>query len=153
MRRLRLSSALTIAVLTLSACASSEREPSTEATSTPPSNSGSTSGSTPSGTPSTPTPSDPTPSPDGPATPTVEVRIAGERVTPNAEQLDLTAGETMVFEISSDRAGELHVHSKPEQYVKIAAGRTRADITIDTPGSVKVEEHDTNAVVAIVDVR
>jgi hypothetical protein len=83
----------------------------------------------------------------------VSVRISGDRVTPNAAQLDLASGEPVVFDIESDRAGELHVHSKPEQYVEFGEGGTRAEISIDTPGSVEVEEHDTSAVVAILEVR
>jgi len=67
--------------------------------------------------------------------------------------VDLAIREELVFEIVSDRPGELHVHSKPEQYVQFDAGRTRAVISMQIPGSMQVEEHDTSAVVAIVEVR
>ena len=154
MQRVRLSSTVMIAVLMLSACTSGEDEPATDSTraSTPtpeptPEASASESAS------ASASPSDSTTAPEEPAAPTVEVRISGTRVTPNAEQVDLSTGESMVFEIVSDRAGELHVHSKPEQFVKFGTGTTRAEISMDTPGSVKVEEHDTSAVVAIVEVR
>ncbi|WP_231252727.1 hypothetical protein [Nocardioides furvisabuli] len=58
-----------------------------------------------------------------------------------------------MIEIQSDRAGELHVHSTPEQYVEFDAGRTSAQLVIETPGSVEVEEHDTSAVVALIEAR
>jgi hypothetical protein len=139
-QRMRLSSLVVIAALMLSACTSGEDE------STPrPSSSNSTS--------SGPSSSGSTPSPEEPAAPTVEVRIDTERVTPNADQVDLSVGESLTFEIVSDRAGELHVHSKPEQYLEFNEGRTQSQVSIETPGSVKVEEHETGAVVAIVEVR
>lgn len=148
MQRLRLSSIVVVAVLLLSACTSGVDEPATSGASTPaPTTESSPSDTTPSA------PSEATPSPEEPTAPTVRVQIADERVTPNAEQVDVSMGETLVFEIVSDRPGELHVHSKPEQFVEFGEGRTRAEISIRTPGSVKVEEHDTSAVVAIVEVR
>lgn len=149
MHRLRLSSAVLAAVLTLSACGSSEGQPGDDAGSTPsaPESAATSSES------ATAAPNDPSPSPQKSTVPTVEVRIIGDRVTPNAEQLELTSGETMRFEIVSDRAGELHVHSKPEQYVEFGEGRTREEISVDTPGSVQVEEHDTSVVVAVLEVR
>lgn len=148
MRRVRLSSTVMVAVLLVSACASAEDQPATNGASAPaPTGKSSSSNATPSA------PSEAAPSPEEPTAPTVGVRIADERVTPNAEQVDVSVGETLVFEIVSDRPGELHVHSKPEQFVEFGEGRTRAEISITTPGSVKVEEHDTSAVVAIVEVR
>lgn len=149
MQRLRLSSTVMAAVLLLSACTSGEDEPAAtgEASTAAPTGESSSSEAT------SPTPSEATPSPQEPTAPTVGVRIADERVTPNAEQVDVSVGEALVFEIVSDRPGELHVHSKPEQFVEFGEGRTRAEISIRTPGSVKVEEHDTSAVVAIVEVR
>ena len=79
--------------------------------------------------------------------------ITGDRVTPNAVVVDLSVGDPLRFEFKTDRAGQLHVHSKPEQFVDFGAGRTVKEITIETPGSVEVEEHDTGAVVAIIEVR
>ncbi|MGK2874404.1 MAG: hypothetical protein ACSLEW_02030, partial [Nocardioides sp.] len=90
---------------------------------------------------------------ESPAGPRIEVRIEGDKVAPNAEKLSIAVNETLVWNITSDRAGELHVHSKPEQYVEFGEGETRAEMTIETPGSVEVEDHETSAVVAILEVR
>lgn len=145
-----------VAVLTLSACSGGEEQPGDSApertSSTPidgraeqPGDSGQT--PTPTASPSTP------PAEAESAAPSIEVRINGEKVAPNAEELSLGVGETMVWEIVSDRAGELHVHSKPEQYVEFGDGETRAEMTVETPGSVEVEDHETGVTVAILQVR
>ncbi len=41
----------------------------------------------------------------------------------------------------SDREGELHVHSSPEQELAYEAGTTELDVTIDKPGIVEIEDH------------
>lgn len=157
MQCLRLGFTATIVVLMFSGCAANDDERAATGSSAhaprPESPSGATSSKLSPSTSSIPSPSKPTSSSEEPAAPTIEVRIPNERVTPNAEQVDLSVGETLVFEIVSDRAGELHVHSAPERYVEFGEGRTGAEITIMTPRSVKVEEHDTSAVVAMVEVR
>lgn len=117
---------------------------------------------TPTSSASTSTSSTPTPSPSSsatdekepaPAGPVLSVTIDGEDVGPNAEEIDLGTGDELTIDIRSDRAGELHVHSTPEQFVEFDAGTTRARLVIETPGSVEVEEHDTSAVVALITVR
>jgi hypothetical protein len=148
-QHVRLSLVAVCASIVLTACASGTEEPSRSTDAPAPSASASGS-STP--TP-TPTPSETTPSPEERAVPTVEVGITGDRVTPNAVVVDLSVGDPLRFEFETDRAGQLHVHSKPEQFVDFGAGRTVKEITIKTPGSVEVEEHDTSAVVAIIEVR
>ncbi|UMG92253.1 hypothetical protein [Nocardioides sp. TF02-7] len=72
---------------------------------------------------------------------------------PNAEQITVSAGDPITITLETDRAGELHVHSKPEQYVEFEAGRSTKELTIRTPGTVEIEEHDSEAVVAVVEVR
>jgi hypothetical protein len=100
---------------------------------------------------STPTPTT-TPSPSEPAGPMLAVEIQGETVRPNAVEIRLDVGEPLAMTFDTDRAGELHVHSKPEQYVEFEAGTSTRELVVETPGSVKIEEHDTGAVVAVVEV-
>lgn len=85
--------------------------------------------------------------------PVLTVTIDGEVVSPNAEEIELSTGEKLLVEIDSDRAGEIHVHSAPEQFIEYAEGTTNGEIVVNTPGSVEVEDHDTSAVVALVEVR
>ena len=44
--------------------------------------------------------------------------------------------------INSDAAGELHVHTTPEQEIAYDAGTSTHEMTFDRPGIVEVETHD-----------
>lgn len=140
-----------VAITALAACSSTDTPP--EPTSEPTSE---TSSATPS-TSTTPTPTESAPAtPDEestPAGPSLSVTIDGDEVQPNAQEIDLKVGEKLTIEFQSNRAGELHVHSTPEQFVEFGAGATSAQLVIETPGTVEVEEHDTSAVVALIEVR
>ena len=131
----------------LAACSSTDRQPRADTHHT--SSSASTS-STPTPSPSPSATAEEEPAPAGPV---LSVTIDGQDVGPNAEEIDLDTGEKLTIDIQSDRAGELHVHSTPEQFIEFDAGTTSARLVIETPGSVEVEEHDTSAVVALITVR
>ena len=73
--------------------------------------------------------------------------IRGGSVEPLAQSLKAEVGETVTLGITSDRAGELHVHSTPEQYEEFGAGRSKVEMTFDKPGAVDVEEHESGALV------
>lgn len=92
------------------------------------------------------------PSTTKPAGPALAVTVKGDAVGPNADEISLKVGEPLTITFSADRPGELHVHSKPEQYVEFAAGKSDKRLVISTPGTVEIEEHDTGAVVAVVEV-
>ena len=77
----------------------------------------------------------------------VDVTVAGNDVTPVAQSVELGVGETLLLEINSDRAGELHVHSSPEQFADFEAGASELDFTFDKPGSVDIEEHESGALI------
>jgi FtsP/CotA-like multicopper oxidase with cupredoxin domain len=84
--------------------------------------------------------------------PQLTITFDGEEVSPNAEEIHLGTGEKLRVEIDSDRAGELHIHSAPEQFVQFAEGTTDSEIVVNNPGTVEVEDHDTSAVVALIEV-
>ena len=116
--------------------------------------------SSPSASASSPSPSEKEPRPGKDTSPpapvdevVVDVTIAGGEVTPVAQEVQLGVGETLLLEVSSDRGGELHVHSAPEQFADFEAGASRLDFTFDKPGSVDVEEHASGALVVRVLVR
>jgi hypothetical protein len=88
------------------------------------------------------------PKPEEPQGPVLEVAIDGDEVSPNSQRIELARGEPLVIEFRSDRAGELHVHSKPEQFVDFPAGSSTRELVVDVPGVVEVEEHETGIVVA-----
>lgn len=78
----------------------------------------------------------------------LEVTVSGGEISPMAQAVEIGVGEPLVLRIDSDRSGELHVHSTPEQMVEFASGTSRHELTFDQPGSVDVEEHESGALVA-----
>ena len=80
------------------------------------------------------------------------ITIEGDRVEPNAKPLEASAGEPIRIRIRSDRPGELHVHSAPEQTIDFDAGISTEDLVVETPGLVHIEEHASGVAVARVDV-
>jgi cytoskeletal protein RodZ len=87
------------------------------------------------------------------AGPALEVEVEGDEVKPVAEQVDLAVGERLTITVTADRAGELHVHSDPEHSFAFGPGTKTFRLTIATPGSVDIEEHESEALVARVLVR
>lgn len=135
----RLAPLALVLALGLSACGGSDDDGGTAT----PSDSGSTSSSgSDSGSGST-------------SSDAVEVTVTreGDTFTPNGERVDLAIGQTLDLTITSDVAGELHVHSTPEQEIAYEAGTSEHEITIDRPGVVEVESHEPDQVVLQLEVR
>jgi len=65
----------------------------------------------------------------------------------------VAAGEPVRIVVESDRPGEFHVHSSPEQYITFPRGESKVSFTVDTPGIVDVEEHEAEIVVLQLEVR
>jgi glucose/arabinose dehydrogenase len=80
--------------------------------------------------------------------PELAVTVAGSDVSPTARTIRMSTGDVLTLQITSDRPGELHVHSTPEQYVDFGRGESRHEIELETPGQIDVEEHDSGALVA-----
>ena len=83
----------------------------------------------------------------------VNVAVRGEQVEPVARRVRAHTGQRIVFQVDADRAGALHVHSSPEQTVPFSRGRNILSIRIKVPGVVDVEEHESDALVARLEVR
>lgn len=107
----------------------------------------------------TPTPTDEPEGPsedssdDGGEDDAIEIEIEEDMITPNGELIKVRVGETVKLELESDRRGELHVHATPEQELGFGRGRTSLELTIDTPGVVDVEEHESGVVILQLQVR
>jgi len=82
-----------------------------------------------------------------PAGTTVDIMITGDRIVPNGDRVPAVAGEPVTLDITADRAGELHVHSSPEQQIAYEQGTTTAQVTVDRPGVVDVEDHEAGLIV------
>jgi hypothetical protein len=87
------------------------------------------------------------------ASASVTLTREGDSFTPNGERVELGVDQTLVLRIEADEAGELHVHSTPEQDISYEAGTSEHEITIDRPGVVEVESHDPDVIVLQLEVR
>lgn len=83
----------------------------------------------------------------------IEIEVAGDRVEPKGRVVTVQAGVPILLVVTSDRPAELHVHSSPEQVIEVSPGEQRTRLSIDRPGVVDVEEHDTGVVVLRLEVR
>lgn len=99
--------------------------------------------------PATPTPT-PTPTVAEPEATVVELDVADPEA---GLRVKVAVGEEIVLRITSSQAGELHVHSSPEQELAFGAGTTDVTLVIDQPGIVDVEDHGTDALLVQLEVR
>lgn len=96
---------------------------------------------------------EPTEETSAPASEAIEIEIEGDRIEPNGMRVKVAAGEPINLEVESDRPAELHVHSSPEQVLEVEEGESTLTLTIERPGIVDVEEHETGKVVLQLEVR
>lgn len=99
--------------------------------------------------PSEPESEEESPEPEGTV---VDITIKGERVEPSGARVEADLGEPITLQITADHAGELHVHSTPEQTISFGEGTTQAELTFDQPGVVHVEDHHTGLVIVQLEV-
>jgi hypothetical protein len=90
---------------------------------------------------------------DSSGTATVDITFKGDTVTPQGKELKVKAGDPLKLHITADKAGEIHVHSSPEQHIEYGAGTTDKTITIDQPGVVDVESHSLEKLILQLQVR
>jgi ABC-type glycerol-3-phosphate transport system substrate-binding protein len=83
-------------------------------------------------------PSDMTDQQQAPSRLVIDVTIKGGEVTPTNEQLQGKVGDPIVVRVNSDAADELHVQFQ---------------FTVDVPGTVDIELHQLNRVIASVQVQ
>jgi predicted small lipoprotein YifL len=108
---------------------------------------------TPTSSPSD-TPSDAGSESSGPGdTVAVTVTREGGSFTPNGERVELAIDQALVLTIEADEAGEIHVHSTPEQEISYEAGTSEHEIVVDRPGVVEVESHDPDVILLQLEVR
>jgi hypothetical protein len=127
------------ALAALAACGESETPaaPASPAASSPATSSPST--------PQSESPTEPEPEPE-PVGTVVKINISGTTVSPSGKRIEAPLDQPVILQIKSDRAGELHVHSTPEQVVVFKAGTTQDELVFEQPGVVDVEEHETGKV-------
>ncbi len=100
--------------------------------------------------PSTSSTADPSPTPSATADTgvRVEVTISEDGVDPRGDRVDVGVGEPVTLVVTSAIADEVHVHSDPEVSIEVQPGETvERTFTIDRPGQVAVESHETGATI------
>jgi hypothetical protein len=90
---------------------------------------------------------------DSSGTKTVDVTFENGKVTPAGSKVEIDKGKPLKLHIVADEAGEIHVHSEPEQEIQYAAGTTDKTLTIDQPGVVDVESHTLDELILQLEVR
>jgi hypothetical protein len=84
---------------------------------------------------------------------TINVTFEGDTVSPSGERVKVHTGQPVELDVTADRAGEIHVHSDPEQELEYDAGSSTVEIgPIDQPGVVDVESHTLDAVIVQLEV-
>lgn len=83
----------------------------------------------------------------------IDISFTGDSVTPNGERVEVEVGQPVDLVVKSDHAGEIHVHSEPEQVFDYEPGTTILKLQIDRPGIVEVESHDLEQVIVQLEVR
>lgn len=72
----------------------------------------------------------------------VKIAIKDGKATPQGDRVEVKVGDKVTFEMSSDAAEEIHVHSDPEHSYELVPGETVTEsFTLKRPGQVAVEAH------------
>lgn len=71
----------------------------------------------------------------------VDISVTKTSVTPNGGTVTVSVGKPVTFRITSTVAGQIHVHSTPEQHITFPVGTSRVTLTFSIPGTIEVEDH------------
>jgi uncharacterized iron-regulated membrane protein len=83
----------------------------------------------------------------------IAVTITADSVTPSGTRVEVKRNQPIVLEIDAVAAGEIHVHSTPEQHIEFPAGKSAVTLTIDQPGVVDVEDHSLDKLIVQLEVK
>ena len=85
-------------------------------------------------------------------TTSIHITIKDGKVTPNGDRVKATVDKPITLHIDADSAGEIHVHSTPEQEIEFSKGTSTKKLTIKQPGIVDVEDHALDQVIVQLEV-
>lgn len=71
----------------------------------------------------------------------IHITIKDGEVNPAGDRVKAKVGEPITLHIDADTAGELHVHSTPEQEIAFPKGTSTKELTVEQPGIVDLEDH------------
>jgi ribosomal protein L15 len=78
---------------------------------------------------------------------TIDITIKGDNVTPHGDRVKAKVNTPITLKIKADKAGQIHVHSTPEQHIDFPKGESTKKLTIKQPGIVDVEDHALDKVI------
>lgn len=119
---------LTAALLGLTGCGGGEPEAGPTTPSAVPATSGA---ATPSAAPSPTTPA-----------PTVSITVKGGKVTAGNGRHKIKLGSTVILEVTSDTADEVHVHGYDKEFALKPGKPARVAFNANIPGVFEVELHE-----------
>lgn len=80
--------------------------------------------------------------PDGSSEPvSIEITVDDGTISPKGDRVEVGVGQEVVFTVTADAPGAVHVHSTPETEFTYAEGSTEETLTFERPGVVEVESH------------
>lgn len=82
----------------------------------------------------------------------IKITLDGKTVSPSAEKRAIKLNQPVVLQINAVSAGQLHIHSKPEQVLDFPAGESEINLTFKIPGIVDVEDHALDALIVQLEV-
>jgi hypothetical protein len=144
LRRWAAPAVLTAAVLTLAACGGDDGSGSAGATTTAATTTSTTTGPATTAGPTTTT---------RPATPVIEVRVAGGKVQGGVRRERVRRGETVVLRVVADVTDHVHLHGY-DRMADVAPGKPgEIRFTADLPGVWEVELEDRKQQLLTIEVR
>src|SRR5689334_9916649 len=83
----------------------------------------------------------------------IAIKLTGSTVEPSGERVEVKANQPIVLQINADAAGELHVHSSPEQHIEFPKGGSEITLKLAQPGVVDIEDHKLDKLIVQLEVR
>ncbi|MGD7788094.1 hypothetical protein ACQCX2_07185 [Propionibacteriaceae bacterium Y1700] len=83
----------------------------------------------------------------------IEISLAGGKVTPNGQKFDASVGDVLELTITSDHDDAIHIHGIDVE-IPIKAGEpVTQQVTLSAPGSYEIESHHPAKTIGVLNVR
>ncbi|MFL6156610.1 MAG: hypothetical protein ACJ72D_10980 [Marmoricola sp.] len=83
----------------------------------------------------------------------IAIKLTGDSVSPDGVRVKITKNQPVVLKIDAAKAGELHVHSSPEQHIDFPAGASEVTLSFKQAGVIDVEDHALDKLIVQLEVR
>jgi hypothetical protein len=85
----------------------------------------------------------------------IDITIANRQITPNGQKLNVSRGQTVIMHVTSDMDDEIHAHTGGDGYeLEVTAGKpATGSFVASDPGSLEIESHHLEKIIAILNVR